>query len=294
MSSRGHPLRCSLLALLLAAGAASAPAVTVSVTDLTSTFSVLEGMNGQPLTDLLSDQQTGQKSDDYVTNGASSYYGFLMKFGQIGGVDSLVFRLRLDEIRTKSGNPDFQGYAKIGIDANGDGAVDIYLGVNDSGNSAGSIVYQNPSQTGGTYNTSPSTSSLGSEYGSVAASAGNYSYTGVDDGSALNGTPDAMLTFATPFTTLQTNLSNLGIAITQNSLLRFVAFTATNNNSVNQDVYGNPGDLSLSYSAAGFTNYYSADGKVIPEPATWLQLAGLLAAPIAAFVVRRRRSRRPQ
>jgi hypothetical protein len=257
----------------------------ISVSDPTSSFTQMVGFSAADpgytagtnyLSDIGGDQGTGQGADDFVG-------GLYMQSDST----TLMFRFYFNQYRSQG----FSGNVRLGVDANGDGAVDIYFGVKDSGSGSG-VVFQDPTGTSPPANTTPNNSALGNVYGSVALSSANYNYvaSSVQYGSATY--PDAELTFAMPFATLQSNLSTLGIAIDTSTSLRFVAFTATNTNTVTQDVLGlgaikTYGDTA--YTSGLFTDYYSADGsrRQVPEAATVAQTAVLMALP-GYFWIRRR------
>lgn len=274
----------ALLSLL----APATRAQVVGVTDATSTFQTFNGVSGSVMTDPRWDQQTGQGADDFVGDGVGGYYGFYFKYGQINGVDSMLFRFRFNTLTTQQGTPSFTGNPRLGVDGDGDGDVDLYFGLATTQAQQPEIVFQNPDANA--TNLSPNTSGLGTMYGQVAGTASNYNYAGVDDGSAYAAnkvntpTPDAMLTFAVPFSTFKTNLESqlTGVTITVDSFLRFVAFTSTQGNAVNQDVYG-IGDLAtfgdIRYDqGGGFSDFYSSSGQRLPEWSTWFQLGAMLGA----------------
>lgn len=269
----------------------------ISVTDPVNTFMTFQRSSGSVLTDPRWDQQTGQGADDFVGDGTGGYLGFYYKFGQINGVDSLVFRFRFNLLTTQKVNgvdvPKFTGNPRIGVDGDGDGDIDLYFGVSTDTGQTVSISYQNPQA--GSLNLSPNTSGLSSNYGTVAGSTANYSYMEVTDGSMYPTKPDqnfvantdAFLTFAVPFSTFKANLESqlTGVTISTSSFLRFVAFTSTQGNAVNQDVYGMANLQTAGVTryddptAGGFSDFYSVTGqkKPIPEPATVMQV-GVLAA----------------
>lgn len=292
--------------LLLGAcwGACGLSAAVVSVTDNVSTFSTLEAFGGGVLSDPTYDQQTGQGADDFVGNGTNGYYGFYLKGGQINNVDSMVFRFRLNLLGTQQGTPKFTGNIRLGVDGDGDGDVDLYFGVSTGQGQTPVIEFQNPTGTAPDANTSPNTSALGTAYGTIATDSSNYSYTEVTDGSAyhtnkpLEPNTDAFLTFALSFSTLKSYLEARmpGKTITMDSFLRFVAFSSTQGNAVNQDVYG-LGKLSdgtndsIRYDqGGGFTNFYNGNGSVIPEMSTAVQAAVFLLIGLGVSARRPKRA----
>lgn len=270
-------MKKGLIALFLTA--ITAFSQTVGVNDPISSFTQVLQPNGTPLTDFLADQQTGQGQDDFSVNGFFINYGTLStnEFAQI-------IRIRLNEFDAKSG---FTGNLRIGIDANLDGSVDLFYGIKGFGTAANrGIVFQNPTNTGSTFNVSPSTTSLGNPYGTIALTTTNYSYVSVNDGST-----DAYLTFAIPFASLQNVLATAGYQVTEASFVRFIAFTSTQDNSINQDLYGTQGITNtLRFDQnGGFTdirNFYNAP---VPEPSTYgAVLMGLL---ILGFIAKKKSNR---
>lgn len=279
-------------------GAGAMSAAVVSVTDAVSTFSTLENGSGGILSDATYDQQTGQGADDFVGDGTNGHYGFYYKFGQVGTTDTMVFRVRLNVLGVNQGSPKFTGNIRIGVDGDGDGSVDLYFGISTGSGQTPEITFQNPTGTAPDANTSPNTSALGNEYGTIATTTSNYNYVQATDGSAfgtgnnLTPGPDAFLTWAIPFSTfkayLESQLTN--VTITTESMLRFLAFSSTQGNAVNQDVYGSTGIGTTRYDqGGGFTNYYSSSGKVIPEASTVAQGIAFVLSGLGVAVWKRRR-----
>lgn len=299
-------LNLSIAMGLVCLFSSAAAQVTVSQTTLTG-FSVPNSVTGSPMTDPTYDQQTGQGADDYVGDGTGGYYGFYYAATQInfgsGAENAMVFRFRLNAVATS-----FTGNLRLGVDGNMDGKVDLYFGISTGQGQVPTIVFQNPTGTAPDANTSPNTSSLGTVYGSIATNTTNFSYMQAPDGSqyytnkVAQPNPDMWLTFALPFSTFASVLgTQTRTTIDWNfSYLAYVAFSSTQGNAVNQDVYGIPkitstnpttgaqwGDLAYNQ-GGGFTEYRSGSGRPVPEPATYLQLGALLAA---GLIVRRRRLR---
>ena len=230
-------------------------AAQVTVTSPTSSFTQVKQADGTPLLDFLDDQQTGQGADDFTVN------GFFMAYQAINGVQNQIVRMQLNVFDSRG----FRGNLRLGIDADGDGDIDLFYGVTNQGSSAG-IFFQNP---GTGLNVSPSTTSLNPSYGQIALTATNYNYAVSD---TVSG--DAMLTFAIPFSTVQANLAANGVQVTSSTFLRFIAFTATQENSINQDMYGVQGisgATRFDSFGGGFTEFQNFDGQtpVVPEPSTY-------------------------
>ncbi|HEX2099407.1 MAG TPA: hypothetical protein VHF69_02020, partial [Candidatus Synoicihabitans sp.] len=236
------------------------------------------------------DQQTGHYEDDFVGRSASDP-GFLIRSGTINGVESIAFRFRLNEYDPK--HYDNNARLGIGIDANADGVADLYFGA-DFSNKGVTLVFQSPG-TGS--NTSPSTSTLGKPFGpqfeagelSLPTSlltlqeGVTWSYIQVTETNTPGFTafasargnidPDAYVTFAVPFLFLKEAMEDLtGLTLTTDSFVRFVAFTSTQTNVVNQDVFG-----------SGWSGPTDFHGNPIPEPATYVQLGLLLLVGVGAY-----------
>ena len=297
----------SFAALFLFASRAHAQ-VTVSQTSLTG-YTVPTAITGGLMVDPTYDQQTGQGADDFVGDGTTGgngggpgpYYGFykahaLIDFGQGAGAENaLIFRFRFN-LQAAS----WTGNVRLGVDGNNDGRVDLYFGVSSGAAQQPSIDFQNPTGTALDANTSPNTSALGNNYSTIAVNANDYAYFAAPDGSnyytnkPAQGNPDQWLTFAVPFSTFAANLgARTGTVIDYDwTYLAFVAFTSTQGNAVNQDVYG-IGAISTFGGTrydqgGGFTTYESGSGRPIPEPATYLQFGALVAAGLLVRQLRRR------
>jgi hypothetical protein len=271
-----------MLALLFA----RALPVAASVVDLnaaTSSWTAILYSNNNP--DPSNDQQTGATEGDIVGNAAhpSAY----TMFGD-GGTPSLTdgtlaFRIRLGEDSNPSG---FKTALFVGIDANSDGKLDLFLGVNNSG-SANTIGIWNP---GAGANVSPSTTSMVSTpLVSYTETASNYSWMAVNStndptvGSATDldggGNDDFFLGFSIPFSDIVAQLAAVGITIDQNSSLTYVIATATQANSLNQDLNGVSGGVnsSLTWSQLGvLSNPMTAAGMSLVAEVNPSILVGLL------------------
>lgn len=250
-------------------------------------------------TDPNADHQTGILDADIVGNAThpSFYVGF-----DNGGTPSVLtdgsiaFRLRVAGDKNPSG---FESAFWVGIDANGDGKLDLFAGAIE-----GSKVGFYPA--GNSANISPSTTSLNasSPYYETVASAANYSFVAVSNttdpsatnynldggsGGSANHT-DHFVSFMLPFNQLVTAINTLGLGgaggFDETKGLRYVSATSNNQNSLNQDLNGISGSTSSSTTwtdLGGFTKEYSATGSPIvanqvPEPGSALLLAlgGLL------------------
>lgn len=153
----------------LALGSAHVLAATIDVNSVTrasngtggytySTWKPVIGPGDAPLMDPVYDQQTGQGDSDFVSatvNGVANP-GFFVQFGQVNNVDSIAFRIMLNEYKTTGNLVNI----RFGFDGNYDGKMDLYMGLSQQNNQYG-LVFQAPG-TGA--NISPSTSDYGNPF----------------------------------------------------------------------------------------------------------------------------------
>lgn len=241
------------------------------------------------------DQQTGQGSDDFAAD--ATYAGFYQKAGTIDGVDHLLFRARFDKFdgNDRWGNG---GNLGIGMDVNGDGALDLIMMLSESSgnvNNRTRIIQWGDPGTGA--NTGPSTTSWSFPTQTPITLAVNSTYDVVQttDGSMLNDNADIFLSFAVNFASLQAAVQAYtpftSFTMTYATRISYIAFTSTQANSLNQDLYGTTGNTSstLTWAELGaITGPANAFG-VVPEPSTYAQVAGFL---LAGFLLGWRRHRR--
>jgi uncharacterized protein (TIGR03382 family) len=255
--------------------------------------------------DYLVDQQTGQPSSDIVggTGGTYNAYdaGFFTNWdaGTASNTDgTLGFRVRLDDKDTNQGA--YRGVFWVGMDANSDGMLDVFMGVDNQGSSQSLGIYdagvyqQNPLIS----NSSPNTTTISSTAAtSYTVSSSNYNYRPVSfstDGGTTNditsgGTDtDYYLSFTINFADVVNFLNTQGISITDASPLRYVIGTATQHNSINQDIGLLPKNFDGSQTweqLGGLSPTMNATGTVVPEPS-----AALLGGLGFVALLRRRRN----
>lgn len=290
--------------LVLTALAASGLPAYASVVDLTApttSWTPILYSNNNP--DPSNDQQTGASEGDIVGNAAHpSAYTMFGDAGTSSLTDgTLGFRVRLGADTNPIG---FKTALFVGIDANNDGKLDLFLGVNNSG-SGDTVGIWNPG-TGA--NVSPSTTSMvATPLVSYTPTASNYYWSAVTAtndpsvGSATDldggGQNDFFLGFAIPFSDIVAQLAAAGIAFDQNSTLTYVIATATQANSLNQDLNGVAGSVnsSLTWSQLGvLSNPMTAAGLAsAPEisPGLWVGLL-LVAVGLQRWFSQRTKTKR--
>ena len=192
----------------------------------------------------------------------------------------MAFRVRLGADTNPSG---FKTAFFIGIDANADGALDLFLGVNNSGQ-ADTIGIWSP---GTGLNISPSTTTIGNTpLRSYAETSANYSWmpvnttndpsVGTDTDLDGGGRNDYFLSFSIAFSDVVAEMTAAGInGFNQDSPISFVIATSTQGNSLNQDLNGVGAtfDPAATWSTLGVVSgLVTSTGTPIPEPSSSLLL----------------------
>lgn len=275
------------------------------------TYSTTDGY----LYDPPDDQQTGQSDSDFA--GSSANPSFFIQTGLINGVEVIAMRVIFNKFDPNIANGNYTGNpvnVRIGIDANVDGALDLYMGPNFQ-NTPG-LVFQTP---GTGTNTSPSTTTTGSAFypdgitgnalnltNSPAFTSSNFSYVELTPANASTYYPgwvaqpesvskpnqtdsEGIMSWAIPVSAINAALAEAGltgVTLTADSFLLWVAFTATQNNSVNQDAYGITKSEAQTIPWSSFTQYMDAHGRPVPEPSAYGLLLG--AGLGGMFLLRRR------
>ena len=282
-------IRSVLPCLIFLAGAGNTLASIISsVTDPTTNWTVVPAISLDPG----ADQQTGQGDQDIV--GTTQDAGFYTA----SDGNNIYFRVRLGKLRSGG----YSGLFWVGIDSNSDGALDLFVGVNNQGSTT-NIGFFAPG-TGA--NTSPNTTSIANAVAQyqIAETSSNFDYEIVTNTIApgvvntdINGdaSTDALLSFRVPFAgasgtaTLQGAFQGLAtMSITAATLLRFVIATSTQANSLNQDLGGINGGVNSTTTFAALGALSPAAPTTLPEPAT----IGSFAAGFLVLIFARYRQRR--
>lgn len=277
-----------LLAVVTLAIASSAQA-QIALTDTAGWNAWTNSLTGAVIADTQADQQTGQGQDDFV--GDSTFYAFKQKAGQLNGVDTVAFQVRMDKYDAKN---QFSGMLTLGMDLDGNGSLDLLMQADDKSQTKG-VWFATP---GAGANDAPSTTTWGNFAGKIAFTASTYNYQQVYDGSTFGGNTDAFVSFAISFADLQNAIRTYAsgafssLTVDYMTQISYIAFTTTQGNAINQDLLGVPKNYSTTttYASLGALTPPMNSWGVVPEPATYAQLAAMLLA--GGLVTYRRRAKR--
>lgn len=285
--------RLLVLSALVGATALLQAQTAVSVTDTTG-WNAWAKADLSPMAEITTDQQTGQGADDFAADATTP--GFYQKAGTIGGVDHLLFRARFDKFdgADQWGNG---GNFGIGMDVNGDGALDLVLMMSESSgnvnNRTRTLRWGDPG-TGA--NTGPSTTTWTFPTQTATTLTVNSTYDVTQASSNLNGTPDMFLSFAVSFQSLQAAVRAYTpfttFTMTYETRISYIAFTSTQDNSLNQDLFGTTGNVSstLTWAQLGAITGPANAWGVVPEPATYAQVGTFMLAGLGLWWRRRRQA----
>jgi hypothetical protein len=278
------------------------------------------------------DNQTGDPRAEFVgdVNNPGFYFGYEKDPSNALNGGKLLFRVRIaawDENIKDSSTPgnapgQFGSSLFIGIDGNGDGAIDIFVAADDRGTSSQNgvkIFYPSCSTSTGCF-TGPSTTNLGAQAGtttlfSTTGLSANFDFRQVNSTSdprtgteaPLNqnvsvagannkyDTIDGFFSFAVSLADVQTALAspanpNVSARLTNfnsSTSMRFIAVTAQQANSFNQDTGGCDNTTNFSTWACALSDPITPNSVLSPEPST---SDLMLISAIGAFAFSRRRS----
>jgi hypothetical protein len=235
------------------------------------------------------DHQTGQPEADIV--GDTSLAALFTQYdaGALPSTpdDVLAFRVRLGAEKNPMG---FTHVALVGIDADLDGSLDMFIVVDNTGQNSITLY-----TVGTDTNTSPNTTDTVATSYTYNETALNYDWSAVsvvncsecsplDLDLDADGDDDYFLSFAVPFDDIVAVLAMDGITgITPDTQISYVIGTSVNPNSYNQDLGGVNGDPPTPGTPWTDMGALSVPGGInpVPEPGTAMLLSfglGLLAA----------------
>lgn len=224
---------------------------------------VLHGSNF--VSDPSGDEQAGNSELDIVGNGIAPSLYMQSTDGYLG------FRLRLGANTNPLG---FDGCALIGLDMNLDGALDLFVGVDNQGNQDKIGIWA----PGSGANTSPKNTSVGVQYRAYSETFPIYNYSPIssvsdptygDNGLNTHQPADQFLSFFVPLAGIKSALAAEGIVCSCDNLMSLVAVTSTQLNSLNADICGVNGGINScqSWTQLGATNTMPIHLCPVPEPA---------------------------
>lgn len=291
---------CTLLALSLLT---ASEAVVLTIDAPTSDFVLVPG-NDDPDFDGPNNTESSLVGDG--TSGLGSFYiGFDPDTLGSATDGTLYFRLRVSGDINQGNNQlgEFNEYALFGFDVTGDEDIDFYLEVDGSDNAFDPVVTAFDA-TGGT-NNSIFTIGLGNALSGVTLNASTDfslvsdvdNLTGSNSDLDNSGGTDALLTLSVDFAAIVAAANSTGAtAFDDTSAFALIALLDTNGsfNGTNGvgDVSGvdddNPG-TGLFADTGGLSPEIDANGNVVPEPASFAMIVGLLS--FSSALLRRQRFR---
>ena len=271
-----------IFALLCLAQTANA-ALTVSVSSSSSNWTPLAGNF---------DSFTDSNDSDANIVGDTANPGMLFIFDDNGTPDDhtdgwLGFRVRLDDVASSSSRPD--SVVGIAIDAGANGDINAFIAYDPKAvsNSPRIVLSSGTGTTPG--NTLIGASASTSPY-EINTSISNFDYRAVVAGSdsvtddvttAATGDIDYYVSFLVPFADL---ISVLGNGADDRTVFRYLSYTATQGQNINQDYGGVDGtpDSTTTWVALGALSTPAS----VPEPSSALLTFGALTG---FLLIRRRR-----
>ena len=243
--------KLGMMAALMVISSAAALA-QINTTSATTAWTVIQYAPGNT-PDPAADQQTGSSEGDIVGNLANP--SLFTAFDNNGTATVLTdgqiaFRFR---VAADKNPPGFSGCAFVGFDLDHNGTLDVFAGVNNSGSSSMCGYWW----AGTGANISPNTTTIANTPTfSYTETAANYSWMAVTPANSPTGTTtdvdgggstDYYLSFVLPFADLVTMVGTNGFPnFNETSVISYVAATATQANSLNQDLNGVNGNVNSS------------------------------------------------
>ncbi len=208
------------------------------------------------LNDPLGDKQTGGNSVSQDIVGDANYSSVFYCFTD----ERLSFRIRVNDIDGGTSDSDYQfkNFAYIGMDTDLDGCINLFLGAYTPHSTTGRIAIYG---VGSSANSSPATTIITKPILANQPKRGdNFSIKKATDGSQFTGTDDYFISFSISVDDINKALGESS-TFDKDTMFRFIVGTASQDNSLNQDINGVDGGITsdLPWSSLGaFSDVASA------------------------------------
>jgi hypothetical protein len=243
----------STVALLLAATAALSTIVHAQVTAPNTDWTAVPYRSSAVL-DVAGDQ-TGTTSGEMDIVGSATQPAFFIKFipGSTTTDGTLYFRVRLGGDLSPAG---FRNAVDVGIDANQDGVMDLYIGPRNSSSTARNRIYKPLTSSA---NNTPATVSADTThlYKNVLQTSTIFNFSAVNAASGTAGVQmdpaadtaahqdlnsatgtDYLISFSVPFADVVSGLSSQGITFNSTKPFTCILFTSSAGKLANRDLNG--------------------------------------------------------
>lgn len=207
--------------------------------DLHSTTGWTQVYPANTQNDLQGDQQTGGSTNSVSQDivGDASNPSTYMKFSD--DKTEFAIRIRVNNCDGTAANPQFNNFSFVGIDANGNGTIDFFLGIyNPTGNNGRLGIYNADASS---LNAGPSTTGISGKPLMSFAPVKDVNYSIMQASSNIYNNPDYFITYKFKIS----DISNAIIGKTKENVtfnadtpFRFITGTAAQDNSFNQDISG--------------------------------------------------------
>ena len=237
--------------------------------------------------------ERGKKSDADADNDVDLFFGF---DGDQSGLPTIAFQDSGSDLNISPSTSSIGGLFTPTFETTGDQFYnDFITNGGNAGTLAADIATLMELIDGTTYDYRQATSGNTDDAGTLANGYADFA------GKKAN-TPDsdAYVTFSIPFFLLaeaieEASVSDTGGAVaaedfTLSSSIRLIAYTATQNSAINQDLFGSNGiDNAVTFSSSGAFSAVSNAYGVVPESSTFTQVG--VFAMVGTFLTLRRRKR---
>ena len=207
--------------------------------DLNSTTGWTQVYPANAQNDLQGDQQTGGSTNSVSQDivGDASNPSTYMKFSD--DKTELAIRIRVNNCNGTAASPQFNNFAFVGIDANGNGTIDFFLGIyNPTGNNGRLGIYNADASA---LNAGPSTTGISGKPLMSFAPVKDVNYSIMQAGSNIFNDPDYFITYKFDISDISDAIAGKtkeNVTFNAGTPFRFITGTASQDNSFNQDISG--------------------------------------------------------